>query len=182
MSSSNTRKGEVLEDGNWTMWYMARTNKHSQSANTYENYVNPISPISSTEDFCRLWSHVQRPSALPVSTDLHIFREGVKPVWEDASNEHGGRWTLRLLKGVSDRVWEHLAMALVGGQFKQVKGLCGVVLGVRYQEDVLSVWTMDALDVEGNVRIKEQLLHVLQLPANTVMEYKPHETASVQPK
>jgi translation initiation factor 4E len=73
-------------------------------------------------------------------------------------------------------------MALVGGQFQGAKGLCGVVLGIRFQEDVLSVWTKDALDVEGNVRIKERLLQVLQLPANTVMEYKPHETASVQAK
>jgi translation initiation factor 4E len=183
----------LLSDGSWTFWYMARTHKHhhqqqqssssSSSSSPYENYVNPIGTVRhddprAVEHCVRLYGHLQRASMLPGGTDLHVFRHGIKPVWEDAANSQGGRWTLRLPKGgLADRLWEHLVLALIGGQFRDFAGtVCGAALGVRYMEDVMSVWTRRADDVDGNVRIKERLLAVLQLPASTVMEYKPHQT------
>ena len=172
----------------WTLWYMARTNKHSQNTSSYENYVNPVCTVDSFDSFVRIWSHIHRPSTLPASTDLHLFKEGIKPVWEDPKNEQGGRWVLRLPKGLADRLWEHLGTAVVSGFLDGNKTagdsfnddlVCGVVIGVRYQEDVLSIWTRDASDVDGNVRVKERFLNILQLPSNTVMEYKPHDTTKL---
>lgn len=173
---------------------MARKNKQFAAPNStnqaaagavFENYVNPVGTVrhddpSAVEHFTRLYSHLQRPSTVPGSTDVHLFRQGIKPVWEDPANTSGGRWILRLPKGLADRIWEHLCLALVGGQFSAFSGtVCGACLGVRYQEDVVSVWTRSCQDVDGNVKVKERLLHVLQLPPSTVMEYKPHETASM---
>jgi translation initiation factor 4E len=173
----------------WTLWYMARTNKHSQNTSSYENYVNPVCTVDSVDSFVRIWSHIHRPSTLPASTDLHLFKEGIKPVWEDPNNEQGGRWVLRLQKGLADRLWEHLGIAIVSGLFEDNKAtatnsddlMCGVVIGVRYQEDVVSIWTRNSSDVDGNVRVKERFLNILQLPTNTLMEYKPHDTTKLAP-
>lgn len=46
--------------------------------------------------------------------DFHMFKEGIKPVWEDNANCKGGKWILRLKKGLSSRIWENLLLAMIG--------------------------------------------------------------------
>lgn len=68
-------------------------------------------------------------------------------MWEDPANTGGGRWVLRLRKGVADRIWEEVIWALVGerivcgGESGKVNG---AVLSVRKDEDILSVWCAPA--------------------------------------
>lgn len=60
---------------------------------------------------------------------------------------------MRLKKGVADRYWEDLLMAIVGDQFGEAGDeVTGAVLSVRNGEDVLSVWTK--LDGGRNIRIR----------------------------
>ena len=42
-----------------------------------------------------------------------------RPVWEDAVNINGGKWIVRLKKGVADRIWEDIVMAIIGDQFDE---------------------------------------------------------------
>jgi translation initiation factor 4E len=91
----------------------------------------------------------------------------------------GGKWIVRLKKGLASRYWEESMMALVGGQFTGVPDgeICGVVLSVRYSEDILGVWNKTATDRESTERIRESLKKILQLPPHAHMEYKPHQTS-----
>jgi len=43
-----------------------------------------------------------------------MFKKGIKPVWEDSANCKGGKWILRLKKGLSSRIWENLLLAMIG--------------------------------------------------------------------
>ena len=93
-------------------------------------------------DFWKVYTHLRRPSALPTVSDYHFFREGIRPVWEDEENKMGGKWIMRLKKGVADRYWEDLLLAMIGDQFAEASDeVCGAVLSVRSGEDVLSIWT-----------------------------------------
>lgn len=69
-------------------------------------------------------------------------------------------------------------MAVVGDQFEVEDGICGCVLSVRGNEDILSVWNTDDRDVEAKNRIRDGIRKVLQLPAATIMEYKSNNGAS----
>ena len=60
---------------------------------------------------------------------------------------------MRLKKGVADRYWEDLLLAIVGDQFMEAGDeVCGAVLSVRSGEDVLSVWTK--IDGGRNIKIR----------------------------
>lgn len=97
--------------------------------------------------------HLKRPSMLPTVSDYHIFKQGIRPVWEDEENKHGGKWIMRLKKGVADRYWEELLMALVGNWFEDAQEeVCGFVLSVRSGEDVFSIWTKN--DGGRNIKIR----------------------------
>ena len=67
-----------------------------------------------------LWTHLNPPSSVQPTTDYLLFHSGVRrPIWEDPLNSQGGKWIIRLKKGISDRLWEALVMAVIGDQFDE---------------------------------------------------------------
>eukprot|EP00128_Syssomonas_multiformis_P013684 Colp12_sorted_trinity150504_noHs@35921 len=107
-----------------------------------------------------------------------MFVEGIKPLWEDPNNIKGGKWIIRLKKGLASRLWEDLLLAVIGGEFEsQGEELCGVTCNVRFQEDILAVWNRTASDRDTTLQIKDTIRRVLSLPANSPMEYKAHDTS-----
>lgn len=107
----------------------------------YEKTLHPVAAVGTVEDFFAVYSHLKRPSRLPLVSDYHLFRKGIRPIWEDAENRKGGKWIVRLKKGVADRYWEDLLFGIIGDQFGDASDeVCGAVLSVRNGEDILSVW------------------------------------------
>lgn len=139
----------------WIIWYRPPTPKYSD----YEKSTAPIASIYSVESFWSIYSHLKRPSLLPTVSDYHIFKKGIRPVWEDEANKKGGKWVVRLKKGVADRYWEDLLLAMIGDQFAEASDeVCGAVLSVRSGEDVLSVWTR--IDGGRNIKIRYVSLYL----------------------
>jgi translation initiation factor 4E len=123
-----------------------------------------------------------------------------RPIWEDPVNEKGGKWIVRLKKGVADRVWEEIVLAVIGDQFAPERGsvsvendgweVCGVSISVRSNnEDILAVWHKTGSDEAVKLRIRcadvtdidsilsngvcrDIIRKVLQLSPATVLEYK----------
>ena len=137
-SKTSSNATEHALKSTWIVWYRPPTSKYSD----YEKSTIPLARFSTVEAFWTVYTHLKRPSTLPSVSDYHIFRKGVRPVWEDEENKRGGKWIVRLKKGVADRYWEDLLLAIVGDQFADAgEEVCGAVLSVRSGEDVLSVWT-----------------------------------------
>lgn len=135
--------------------------------------------VKTVEEFWLAFSHMKRPSSLPTVSDYHLFKDGVRPIWEDEENKHGGKWILRLKKGIADRYYEDLIMACIGDQFgDESDEICGIVLSMRNGEDVLSVWTRN----EGQkvLKIRETMRRVLGCPNDTRIEWKSHDTSMQQ--
>jgi translation initiation factor 4E len=93
---------------------------------------------------------------------------------QDEANKNGGKWIVRLRKGLSSRYWEILCMAMLGEQFMVGEEICGVVVSVRFQEDIIAVWNKTAGDTATTSRIQSALRRLLNLPPHTIMEYKTH--------
>ncbi|WKY14893.1 hypothetical protein Q1695_000418 [Nippostrongylus brasiliensis] len=140
----------------------------------YAQYVQQIAAVRSVEQFWSVYRHIKRPCDIGEKVDVHFFKKGIKPVWEDEANIKGGKWILRLKKGLSSRIWENLLLAMAGEQFVVGDEICGAVCSVRNQEDIVSLWNRTA-DVAITTRIRDTLRRVLNLPVNAVMEYKRHD-------
>ncbi|GFY11990.1 eukaryotic translation initiation factor 4E type 2 [Trichonephila clavipes] len=96
---------------------------------------------------------------------------------KDAANKDGGKWIVRLKKGLASRCWEDLMLAILGEQFMVGEEICGAVVSIRFQEDIISVWNKTANDQNTTIRIRDTLKRVLNLPPNTIMEYKTHNNS-----
>ncbi|TRY54281.1 hypothetical protein DNTS_031083 [Danionella cerebrum] len=129
---------------------------------------------ASVEQFWKFYSHLVRPGDLTGHSDFHLFKEGIKPMWEDEANRSGGKWIIRLRKGLASRFWENIILAMLGEQFMVGEEICGAVVSIRFQEDILSIWNKSASDQITTSRIRDTLRRVLNLPPNTIMEYKTH--------
>lgn len=53
---------------------------------TFEDSLHPVATITTVEDFWAYYQHFQRPTTLPVGSYIYLFREDVKPTWEDKHN------------------------------------------------------------------------------------------------
>ena len=88
----------------------------AESVHPYENSIKHVSTVRTVEEFWETYNYLRRPNDLPTTTDYHFFRDGIKPTWEDSSNAKGGKWIVRLPKGLASRYWEEVILALIGGQ------------------------------------------------------------------
>ncbi|MCJ1330780.1 hypothetical protein MMC10_007467 [Thelotrema lepadinum] len=159
----------------WVVWYRPPTSKNAD----YEKSIKALASFSTVESFWAVYTHLKRPSTLPSVSDYHIFKKGVRPVWEDEENKRGGKFVVRLKKGVADRYWEDLLLAIVGDQFGEAgEEVTGAVLSVRSGEDVLSVWTK--LDGGKNIRIRETIRRLLSFPSDTQLVFKSHDSSIAQ--
>ena len=186
----------------WVFWFRQQRAPGNKITN-YEEGIKKISPFSSVrlspsatnfaitsltptqvESFWSLWTHLQPPSNLVPTTDYLLFHSGVRrPVWEDPLNLSGGKWIIRLKKGVSDRIWEDLILGIIGDQFDECTPdreheegndandswseggenaeewpeICGATLSVRQSEDILSVWNR----VDRDMKLREKIRSVM---------------------
>jgi len=166
----------------WVFWFRQQHAPGSKVLN-YEEGIKKISSFSSVESFWSIWTHLNSPSQLQPTTDYLLFHSGVRrPVWEDPLNINGGKWIIRLRKGVADRLWEDLVLAVIGDQFRPLDGqgqddqdgepeICGCTISVRQSEDIISLWNRTG-EQRVTSRTKETMKRLLGLPPTTIIEYK----------
>eukprot|EP00246_Nothoceros_aenigmaticus_P014865 TRINITY_DN5890_c0_g2_i1.p1 TRINITY_DN5890_c0_g2~~TRINITY_DN5890_c0_g2_i1.p1 ORF type:complete len:243 (+),score=18.26 TRINITY_DN5890_c0_g2_i1:452-1180(+) len=160
----------------FVFWYTRRT-PGLRSQSSYEDSVKRIADFSSVEGFWCCYCHLPRAGSLPNPTDIHLFKEGIRPLWEDAANRSGGKWIIRFKKVVSGRYWEDLVLAMIGDQLESGDTVCGAVLSIRFGEDILSVWNRNSGDNHAVMALKDSIKRHLHLPVSYLMEYKPHDAS-----
>lgn len=118
--------------------------------------------IASVEQLWEALSLLKHANELGVGLEIFVFKAGIEPIWEDKANAKGGRWIFKFLRRLygypADEeaakhrtllVWERLVLRVLGGLFLPDDHICnelflndisGLVLSVRRDEDVISVW------------------------------------------
>ena len=158
----------------YTFWYMRR----QQGTKTdYEKALKKVGTFSNVDDFWALYGWLVRPSDQQNLTDYMLFKDGIRPLWEEEGNKLGGKWMVRVKKGLASYFWEALVLAIIGEQFDVGNEICGAVVSIRHSEDIIAVWNRNA-DNEGALhRIRETIQRVLRLPGFIRMEYKRHDAS-----
>ncbi|CAI6005873.1 unnamed protein product [Closterium sp. NIES-65] len=68
----------------YVVWYTRRQRQPpgQRSATSYEDSIRRIADFSTVEGFWGCYCRMVRPSALPAPTDVHVFKDGIRPLWE----------------------------------------------------------------------------------------------------
>ncbi|KAJ6463268.1 translation initiation factor eIF 4e-like domain-containing protein [Mycena vitilis] len=132
----------------------------------YEAGLTVVGEFSTVEEFCRYFNWLKPPSHLERNSNYHLFKSGIKPMWEDEANANGGKWVLTMKNNPAllDRCWNWLAMALVGEELEEGNDLiCGAVVSLRSKVDRIQVWTRGKDDVEKLNGIGKKLVKLLDV-------------------
>jgi translation initiation factor 4E len=79
----------------WSFWCrLPAKEKHTD----YSKDTVMIAPFNDISSFWAIYSRLKRPAEMPNSADMHLFRDGIQPFWEDPGNCNGGKWIVRLRK------------------------------------------------------------------------------------
>lgn len=144
----------------WSLWFYDN-NKNK----TWEENLIELTTFDTVEDFWSLFHHIKQPSELPHGHDYAVFKQGIRPMWEDDANKMGGRWLINLDRKLRqsdlDRFWLDVILLLIGENFEYPDEICGAVVNVRQKTDKIGIWTSDTAKQHENMeigrKIKEQL-------------------------
>uniref|UniRef100_A0A182SAH8 eIF-4F 25 kDa subunit n=1 Tax=Anopheles maculatus TaxID=74869 RepID=A0A182SAH8_9DIPT len=114
----------------WTLWYL-----EADRSKAWTDSMNEVTSFSTVEDFWSLYNHIRGPSEIKVGGDYMLFKSHIRPMWEDESNKHGGRWTLTIHKNLSDKYWLDTVLCLIGEAFECSDQICGAIVNVRQRID-----------------------------------------------
>lgn len=144
---------------------MSTAASHSTDVTDYEAGLTIIGEFDTVESFCRYFNWLKPPSKLDRNSNYHLFKSGIKPMWEDPANANGGKWVLTMKNNPAllDRCWSWLAMALVGEELEEGDDICGAVVSLRSKVDRIQMWTRSKDDVEKLNRIGKKLVKLLDV-------------------
>jgi len=154
----------------WTLWYCK-----ADRAKQWEDCLKQVTSFDTVEDFWSLYNHIQLASGLSWGSDYYLFKEGIKPMWEDPQNINGGRWLIQVDKmqrnTVLDSYWLELLMAVIGEQFEDMGDqICGAVVNVRTKGDKISLWTRDCNNYDQLKKMGQILKQKLNIPDQICFE------------
>ncbi|KAI0360378.1 translation initiation factor eIF4e [Trametes cingulata] len=131
----------------------------------YEAGLTVIGEFDTVESFCRYFNWLKPPSKLERNSNYHLFKSGIKPMWEDEANANGGKWVLTMKNNpqLLDRCWSWLAMALVGEDLDEGDEICGAVVSLRSKVDRIQLWTRSKEDVEKINGIARKMVKLLDI-------------------
>ena len=139
----------------------------------YENQVKKIAEFDTIEDFWAIFQHLRKPDSCKPGIEFQMFRDPVKPMWEDENNKNGGRISIKLRKDFTTIIWEEMIFALIGDVLpKEVKDeINGIVVTSRRDFNTLQIWIKN-FDRDINDNIESCIRDLLQIPPEVNLEFK----------
>lgn len=154
----------------WTLWFDNPSQKGMASARgskeSWGDDMNKVVDFDSVEEFWGLYNNVVPPSELPQKANYYLFKQGIKPAWEDSANTNGGKWSIQLPRDKTrahiDRLWLYTMLAAIGETLEapfpngvpppssspEDELVTGVILSARANFYRIAIWTRKAEETE----------------------------------
>jgi translation initiation factor 4E len=136
-----------------------------------EYNLREVYTFSSIETFWQLFNNVPTVHNLIANTDYLLFKESIKPEWEDPRNNDGGKWvvTLPTEKKLEDEchdAWMKIIYMMIGTNIDKelYEILNGIVLSVRDKHHRISIWVSDNSEPSMLKRIGDRIKEVSSIP------------------
>ncbi|GMH42642.1 hypothetical protein BSKO_10561 [Bryopsis sp. KO-2023] len=163
----------------WTLWFDNPSNK--QKMDNFGETLRKIYTFETVEDFWCIQHNIALPSMLRPNCDIHLFKGGISPTWEDPKCENGGRWTINIPKSGGDRMlndgWLDAMLACIGEMFDDMDDVCGVVCNIRNKGNRVCLWTSSANKKSLQQSMGRQLKHIMGLAVTEKISYLAHSDA-----
>ena len=147
--------------------------KQALDKKIYETQVKKIHEFDTVEDFWCIFQHLRKPDSCKPGIEFMMFKEPIKPMWEDEYNKNGGKISIKLRKEFTTIIWEEMIFALIGGIFpKEMKEeINGIVVTSRKEFNTLQIW-FKTFDERINSDLEQCIRDLLVIPPEVNLEFK----------
>jgi len=163
----------------WSIWEQIMASNDKAAA--YSDATHKVAQFSSVQEFWKLWNHMPQPSelleqkrmvreqpdGLHVIDAIMIFRENIRPEWEDKMNANGGHFQFQLKPNIGggqvDEYWNNLVLGMIGATIEPANMITGIRLvdklsGPRAANVIrLEVWFSNMEDASAVQTLKKNL-------------------------
>ena len=139
----------------------------------YESQVKKIAEFDTIEDFWDIFQHLRKPDSCRPGIEFFMFKEDIKPLWEDENNKNGGRFSIKLKQGYTTIIWEEMIFTLIGGILpKEVKDeINGIVVTSKKEFNTVQIW-FKTFDSKITKEIETCIRDILVIPDEVKLEPK----------
>ena len=146
---SNESQPKTKIEQKFAFWYrisdeslLLQPKSQPLNQNEYENQVKKIAEFDTIEDFWSIFQHLRKPDSCKPGIEFQMFKDKIKPMWEDEFNKQGGKISIKLRKDFTTIIWEEMIFALIGGVLPKIvkDEINGIVVSSRKDCNVLQIW------------------------------------------
>ena len=176
---NNKESNKTKLENKFSFWYRIddiiqyQLQKQALDKKEYEVQVKKIAEFDTVEDFWGIFQHLRKPDSCRAGIEYFMFKEPIKPMWEDENNKNGGRISIKLRKDYTTIIWEEMIFALIGGILpKQMKEeINGIVVTSRKEYNTLQIWFKNYdQDLIGD--LQQCIRDLLVIPSEVNLETK----------
>ena len=180
-SNLSSEANKTKLENSFSFWYRISDDiaqyqapKQALDKKIYETQVKKIHEFDTVEEFWGIFQHLRKPDSCKPGIEFMMFKEPIKPMWEDENNKNGGRFSIKLKQGYTTIIWEEMIFALIGGILpKEMKDeINGIVVTSRKEFNTLQIWFKT---YEPNIikDLEECIRDLLVIPPEVNLDTKP---------
>ena len=147
--------------------------KQSIDTSEYESQVKKIGEFDTIEDFWSIYQHIKKPDKCKQGIEIQLFKDPIKPMWEDEYNKKGGKLTLKLNKGYTTIIWEELILGIIGNILPNEisEGINGIVFSSKKESNILQIWFRD-YNKNYYAELEQCIRDLIQIPNEVPIDIK----------
>ena len=128
-----------------TVWYRMNNedNKKNINQEEYTEMIKSVTEMSTLSEFQKIYSFLKKPENSSVGLEISLFKNGIKPVWEEEANYNGGKVNIKLKKEMSNNIWDELVVRFAGNTLPEINNddVNGILFSVKYNFIAIQIWT-----------------------------------------
>ena len=163
-----------IEISNLTITAYIPTNKKKIKKNLnsseYNKNIIMIGETSSIENFWTIFQHLKSPKYLIPNISYHIFKKGIKPLWEDKNNKNGGKFSIEYKKEYSWLPFEEILFGLLTKKIPFYDEINGFILVSKKLKHSIQIWVKFMKEEKRNL-FEAQIREYLQIPSKIFIDY-----------
>lgn len=162
---------------NFAVWFKdSEENSKNQNMgkDEYLEKVKKIFEFSTIDEFWEIYQYLVKPEVSRHGIEIMIFKNLIKPMWEDESNKNGGKVTIKVKKEYSNLVWDEMVYRFIGNNFPLTNNndLNGIIFSVKRDSIFIQVWfknfsTNSMNDITASVK------QILSISDNVELDIRP---------
>ena len=149
----------------FAFWFSSHNGNKTKQADEYENLLSHIKSFNTVEEFWGIYQHMRRPESLQKGTELFLFKDSIRPLWEDKANSGGGKLVLHFPKNYSNRTWEDILVNLLLLDETHNK-VNGCVINIKDYYVLQSIWLKNLNGKQEKDKYRKWMLSAQDLPEN----------------